>query len=321
VELTPHLTKFLLDGTDPSLRLGVLRDLLDRPFDDPEVVRARAEVGQVGWAARILDDQQARGNWEGFRSTGDDLYLPKYIGTNWRLLVLSDLGMTVEDARIARGTHLILEYWGKEEDGVFGQGGSELCVTGNSVRMMVRFGLEHDPQVSRAIDWLVRTQKADGGWHCFPSETGTLDCWEALAAFAAVSPERRSEGVRNAIVRGAEFYLERGLMRESDGSTYAPWHRLHYPVHYYYDLLVGLDILSALGYAHDPRLRPALEELMAKRQPEGTWKLDAIHPDLLPDDPYHPRTPVYPFFLEHPDLPSRWATFLSLRVLRRAGKI
>jgi Prenyltransferase and squalene oxidase repeat len=320
MELTTRQSDFLLKGTDPSLRLRVLQDLLGRATDDPKVVAARREVGKKGWAAHILKDQDRRGHWGAFREDGRDLYLPKYIATNWRLLVLSDLGMTADDPRIRRATDLIFRYWGERGSSVFGEEGSELCITGNVVRMMVRFGRGSDPRVVRSIDWLVKTQKPDGGWHCFPSKTGTLDCWEALAAFAVLPPSDRSEKVRKAIERGAEFYLERGLLRESDGTSYPPWHRLHYPIHYYYDLLVGLDTLTALGYGRDPRLRPALDELRGKQNPDGTWNLDAVHPDLLPDDPYHPQAPMFPFLFEYPGVPSRWITFLALRVLQRAGE-
>ena len=321
MELSASLNKFLLGGTDPSVRYLVLRDLLDRGPDDPELVKARDEIGRTGWAAKILEDQQPRGYWEGFTEKGDDLYMPKYTATNWRLLVLSDLGLTVNDPRIARATDLIFEFWGGEEEGIFGEKGSELCVTGNTVRMMMRFGRGDDPRIVRSLDWLVHAQKSDGGWHCFDSNTGTIDGWEALAAFAVVPPAKRNEGMRKAIERGAEFYLERGLLKEADGSTYPPWHRLHYPNHYYYDILVGLDTLTALGYGDDPRIRPALEELISKRLQDGTWCIDSVHPDLLPEDTYHPRTPLYPFLLEHPGLPSRWITFVALRVMRRAGKI
>jgi hypothetical protein len=319
MKLTDHQSEFLLKDTDPSLRRGVLHDLLGRPADDPEVVKAQTEIGKTGWAARILEDQHPDGHWGLIRVGDSDLYQPKYFATNWRLLVLSDLGITVEDPRIARATDLVFKYWDLGAEGVFGQPESELCITGNVVRMMQRFGRGSDPRVSRAIEWLVRTQKRDGGWHCFPSETGTLDCWEALAAFAAIPPTERSEGIRKAIARGADFYLDRGLFRESDGTSYEPWHRLHYPWHYYYDLLVGLDTLTALGYGKDPRLRSALDELLSKQNAAGTWNLDALHPDLMPDDPYHPQGPVFPFLLEDPGIPSRWITYLALRVLERAG--
>jgi hypothetical protein len=320
MELTPHQSEFFLKETDPSVRLGVLRDLLGRPTDDPEVVKAREEIGSTGWAARILEDQHPRGYWGIFRENDTDLYGPKYVATNWRLLVLSDLGMTAQDARIARATDLIFEYWGKESDGVFGQPGSELCITGNSIRMMMRFGRGDEPNVAHAIDWLIQTQKPDGGWHCFPSETGTLDCWEALAAFAQIPPGDRSADVRKSIERGAEFYLSRGLLRESDGTSYEPWHRFHYPWHYYYDLLVGLDTLTALGYGNDPRLVSAFEELRRKQNRDGTWNLDALHPDLMADDPYQPKGPLFPFLLEPAGRPSRWVTYLALRALDRAGR-
>lgn len=321
MELTARQSEFLLKDTDPSLRRGVLRDLLGRPEDDPEVVKARQEIGQTGWAARILEDQEPRGHWGMFRDRGEDLYVPKYIATNWRLLVLSDLGMTVEDSRIARATDLVFQYWETDKESVFGGEGSELCVTGNTARMMTRFGRGNDPRISRALDWLVRTQKPDGGWHCWDSEVGTLDCWEALAAFAALRPGDRTERIRKSIERGAAFYLDRGLLREIDGTSYAPWHRLHYPTHYYYDLLVGLDTLTALGYGGDPRLRPALDELRSKQNPDGTWNLDAVHPDLLPDDPYHPKPPMYPFLFEYPGMPSRWVTYLALRVFERVDAV
>lgn len=319
MKLTPHQEEFLLTEADPSLRVGVLRDLLGRADDDPEVVQARQEVGRSGWAARILEDQDPRGYWGIFRDRGEDLYVPKYFVANWRLLVLSDLGVTAEDPRVARAADLLFKFWDDEKEGVFGQPGSELCITGNVVRMMWRFGRGSDPRIARAIDWLVNSQKPDGGWHCFPSDTGTLDCWEALAAYAAIPPAQRGENVQRSLERGAEFYLERGLLHESDGTFYAPWHRLHYPTHYYYDILVGLDTLTALGYGHDPRLRPALEELRGKQNPDGTWNLDAAHPDIPIEDPYQPKGPIFPFLLELPGRPSRWITYLALRVLERSG--
>jgi hypothetical protein len=140
-----------------------------------------------------------------------------------------------------------------------------------------------------------------------------------LAAFAALRPTDRTPEIQRSIDRGAEFYLERGLLTERDGSTNAPWLRLHYPVHYYYDLLVGLDVLTALGFGHDPRLKGPLNALRARRNPDGSWNLDALHPDLEASDPYQPRTPVYPMMLEPPGRPSRWITLTALRVLQRSA--
>jgi hypothetical protein len=320
VNVTAEARAFLLDGTDPSVQYFALRDLFDRPESDGEVVAAREKIGAEGWTAQILAQQQDRGHWEAFHEDGGELYIPKYIATNWRAIVLSDLGLTRRDPRVVKAVDLFFRYW-SGPDGVFGEPGSETCITGNLARMLLRFGYGDDPRLRDSLAWLVRAQKEDGGWHCFPSDSGTLDAWEALAAFAAVPVPLRSAEIRRSIERGAEFYLERGLLRETDGSSYPPWNRLHYPNHYYYDLLVGLDALTALGYGTDRRLRPALHELEKRRNSDGSWNLDALQPDLEPQDEYHPRPPFYPFALEHPGLPSRWITLTALRVLRRAERL
>jgi hypothetical protein len=307
----------LAKDSDPSIRLRVLRDVLDRPENDSAVVRATKEIGGKGWAALILREQHPKGQWATAGTSARDLYRPKYIATNWRLLVLSDLGLTKKHPRVAKGVDLLVHHRFLVEDELGGKG-SEVCITGNAVRMLLRFGYAKHPQLPPAIDWLVRHQKKDGGWHCFRSSTGTLDCWEALAAFGALPPERRSAAIRRSIERGAEFYLQRGLLREGR-TPYAPWMRLHYPVHYYYDLLVGLDVLTALGYGDDPRMRPALDKLERKRNRDGSWNLDALHPDS--EDPaYRVRGPIYSFGLEVPGRPSRWITTTALIALKRAGR-
>ncbi len=125
-------------------------------------------------------------------------------------------------------------------------------------------------------------------------------------------------GVVRSIERGAKFYLDRLLFREGQ-NPYAPWFRLHYPVHYYYDILVGLDVLTSLGYGDDPRMRPALDRLEKMRNRDGTWNLDAHHPDS--EDPnYQFRGPFYPLGLEVSGRPSRWITTSALTVLMRAGR-
>ena len=91
--------------------------------------------------------------------------------------------------------------------------------------------------------------------------------------------QKWTRGLRAAIDRGCEFYLERGLLRQ--GGRYDPWYRLHSPYHYYYDILVGLEFMTTQGRGDDPRLAPALELLRKKRRPDGRWLMDAVHPDYL----------------------------------------
>ena len=150
------------------------------------------------------------------------------------------------------------------------------------------------------------------------SFTGTLDSWEGLAALAEIPEDDRDESVRRSIARGAEFFLDRHLMEEGK-VRYPPWFRIHYPNHYFYDVLVGLRILTRLGYGADPRLAPALRWLRSKRASDGTWALDAAHPDLDAAIAGYQYTRIlFPMMLEPLHDPSRWATVEALGVLTRA---
>ncbi|MFY9716617.1 MAG: hypothetical protein WAK40_01590 [Thermoplasmata archaeon] len=287
-----------------------------RSRTDPKVRGALREIGKTGWAASILSSQFRDGHWATPGSSPSELYRPKYIVTNWLAIVLADLGMTRADPRIRRTAEMILDRWSQRGGDLTGRSG-EICVTGNAVRTLIRFGYLDHSIVQRSIGWIVRTQKTDGGWHCFRSRTGTLDGWEGLAALAEIPEGARSPSVRRSIERGAEFYLLHHLMVEGRG-RYPPWFRIHYPNHYYYDLLVGLRILSRLGYGGDRRLAPARRWLESKRGRDGTWALDAAHPDLdAARAGYSVRGLVFPMLLEPLQMPSRWATVEALAVLSR----
>ena len=317
--IPPRIRKWLTGPrADPSVRTRYFIEVEGRAAGDPRVRRARKTIGKIGWAAELLSHQWPDGHWVTPRTSGRDLYRPKYIVTNWLAIVLADLGMTRSDPRIGRTARLLIDRWSRRGDDLSGSGG-EICVTGNAVRTLVRFGYLNHPAVQRSIDWILRAQKSDGGWHCFPSRTGTLDGWEGLAALAEIPEEARNDRVRISIERGAEFYLERRLMHEGDGS-YEPWFRIHYPNHYYYDILVGLKILSRLGYGKDRRMKTPLNWLRRKRRPDGSWSLDTTHPDLDPTGTgYQPRPPIFPMFLEAPGGPSQWATVEALSIMKTAG--
>ena len=147
---------------------------------------------------------------------------------------------------------------------------------------------------------------------------GTLDCWEGLSAFAVLPRRKWTRGIRRCVESGVEFYLARELFRQ--GRRYQPWLRFHYPVHYYYDVLVGLDVITSLGHGRDRRLKRALQILERKRLPDGTWALDAIHPDLGIGAGYRFKKRPRKFALEKPGKSSKWITLTALRVLKRVDE-
>jgi len=298
--------------SDPSVRARYLIEVEGKSPTDFGVQQAQKAMGQVGWAASLLGHQLPGGYWVIRARSAREIYRPKFISTNFSSIVLADLGMTRSDPRIRRTAQVMIGWL----DRVLAEKVPEHCLGGNATRTLIRFGYLDHPTVQKSIRWLVRSQKSDGGWHCFPVRSGTLDCWEGLEALADIPEGLRDASTRRAIERGAEFYLKRELRKAGPG-RYPPWVRIHYPNHYYYDLLVGLRVLTRLGYGADPRLGPALRWLGSKRRPEGTWALDAVHPDeVLPPKYTYPQ-PVFPMMLEPIGRPSRWATVEALSVLAR----
>jgi hypothetical protein len=314
------VVEWLLEEEQPVARQGALIDLLGRKESDPEVRSARSRIARVGWAYDQLRLQGPKGFWEAREPRNvkewiDFLYYPVYRATNWRALVLSDFALDSTNPRIKKIANLLFEYKLRLSS-PFNFFYEEMCISANTARMLTRFGYGDDPRVRKLYNWLIEDQRKDGGWNCSQGTPGTLDVWEPLAAFAALPKEKRTPKIKDAIMRGAEFYLERKLFEE--GRPYAPWLRFHYPNHYYYDILLGLDVLTQLGFAGDKRLRPALEMLSKKRQRDGTWLMDKLHPDVAPPATVHPDpSKTKPLVIEEPGKPSKLITLRALRVLKR----
>jgi hypothetical protein len=320
--------EWLLESNQPGIRYRTLVDILDRPSSDEKVRRTLAQVAQRGWAAEILREQlpgfRVGGIWQyqGYWHNYVLLNQPKYIATVWKFLVLKDLGLTAKNSQVMKTCKLLSDLYLKNRESY------HLCMTANICRAFLQAGFDEKSRVRSALDWLVDVQKEDGGWHCFESSRGTLDCWEPLSAFAALPKNQWNRRIKESIERGAEFYLKRRLFREGV-RVYPPWFRFHYPVHYYYDLLVGLEVISSLGYGKDPRMKFALELLQKKKRADGRWILDAVNPDIpknLPktsyssSPPFEP-FPAIPFALERVGKPSKCITLRALRVLKNVEDV
>lgn len=310
---------WLLEEDQPSVRHLTLTRLLGRPERDGDVRAAQDSIPKRGWAADILAAQEPGGWWV----SRDSLYRPKYVSTNWMLLVLSDLGLTKAHPGIAKACDLWIERYAKGDGGFGGDTmkSSHLCIAGNTARALVRFGYADHPKVKSAFEWLATHRDKNGGWSCFGSGRN-LDSWEAMSAFAVYPKEKWTEPMERAVEMGAEFYLQRELHKQGD--EYLPWFRFHYPHHYYYDLLVGLDFMTSLGYGGDPRMRVAVDHLKKKRRPDGRWNLDAVQPDLVGKMAEYyandPRGAPMPFALEKVGEPSKMITALAMLVLKRIGE-
>jgi hypothetical protein len=303
------VTGWLLDA-DPAVRWQVLRDLSSASPDDVAAQRARVE--HEGWGARLLANRDADGLWAGgacFPASyaGDKPGQP-WTATMHSLQTLQILGLdpTCETARSM--VELVAEHGRWEHAGQrYFDGEVEPCINGRTIETGAYFGVD----VSAIVERVLGERLEDGGWNC-EAENGsvrssfdtTINVLEGLLAW-----ERATDGppdVRAARAAGEEYLLERRLFRRlSTGEVVDPAYlEFAFPYYWHYDVLRALDYFRAAGAATDPRMTEAVEVVRSKRQPDGRWLLDRVHPGRV-----H-------FAIEgEVGAPSRWNTLRALRVL------
>ena len=113
---TKTVLDWLLQKDQRGVRYLTLTQLLERREDNPEVEAAKRMIPNKGWATDLLAEQKPEGFW----IEEESLYRPKYLSTNWMLLVLSDLGLTRSDPRIAKACELWIERFAKSDGGFAG---------------------------------------------------------------------------------------------------------------------------------------------------------------------------------------------------------
>jgi hypothetical protein len=300
---------WLLDS-DPAIRWQVLRDLTDASPD--EVAAERARVEHQGWGARLLALEGADGMWAGgacFPASyaGGEEGQP-WTATMHTLQTLQIFGLDPSSEAARGAVSLVTENGRWEHAGQrYFDGEVEPCINGRTIETGAYFGVNVAPLVDRILG----ERLADGGWNC-EAENGsvrssfdtTLTVLDGLLEFEQATGG--SAGVREARGGGEEYLLERGLFRrKSTGEVVDPAY-LDFAFPYYWrnDVLRALDYFRRSGAKPDSRLAEAVEIVRSKRQPDGRWLLDRIHPGRV-----H-------FTLEgEVGEPSRWNTLRALRVL------
>ena len=309
---TIDTVQWLLDA-DPALRWQALRDLTDAAPADAAAARARVE--HEGWGVRLLALEDADGLWD-----GGALFPPSYTGaepgqpwttTMHTLQTLEILGLDPACAPARRAVALVAENARWEHAGQrYFDGEVEPCINGRTIGTGAYFGVDVAPVVRRILG----ERMADGGWNC-EAENGsvrtsfdtTINVLDGLLAYEhATGAAAGSAEVREARLSGEEYLLERGLFRrKSTGEVADPAYLdFAFPYYWHYDVLRALDYFRRAGSAPDPRMKEAVEVVRGKRQPDGRWLLDRVHPGR-----------VHFAFEGGVGEPSRWNTLRALRVL------
>ena len=286
---------WLLKNENPGVRYWTLTDILEKSKSDAEAVAALNGIESWDPIAEYLREQHPAGYW----GDGEDVYWPKWRATVWALMLLAELGVPRTNPSITRGAEYFLRVmdgqdrsWPppkySEEDLRGWRLVWEPCVTGNMARTLAEFGFESDPRVREMFEWLVKNQRDDGGWNCETEDSregeavhhsSFMSTIEPLWAFSSLERQKWPRGGREAVERGVEFLLMHRLFKsDKSGKVIRPeWTQLHFPLFYFYDILHGLRVVTALGFGGDGRTKDARDLLLSKRLPDGTWPMEATY--------------------------------------------
>ena len=312
------------DPANPAIRYFALRDLLDRPADDPEVMAAQAAIMTEGPVPVILGAQHANGDWQPPADASEG-----YTDTIWQIILLGELGVNPADERVRRGCDYLLNHHIASNGGM--AHGKRIvpssvvhCLNGNVLYALIRLGWLHDWRVQQMLDWQARAITGEEPIQYYRSSTsgpdfvcsanGKQPCgWgatKALKALSAVPLQLRTPIIQHALECGAQFLLRYDLVKANYPYTRnvsSTWFKLGFPLSYWSDLLETFTVLVALGYGGDPRLAEVTAWLLSKQDAQGRWKLEnSLNGNMWID-------------IETKGQPSKWITLRALRVLKSVG--
>jgi len=325
------LIAWLLEEDEPCVRYQALRDLRVTQAGPREITEARRQAHQGKRISGILAKMQPEGFW----AKPGAGYSPKYQSSVWALILLAELGANKdEDERIG----IAINYYQKHAFDRFGKisysEGRQLtfdCLQGNMVWALQRLGMPR-ADLAEQIDWLASSQTGEGiapaanktaekrygVGKCGPNFLCTHNwdqtcAWGAirvLMALGEIPNKERSETVQKAIALGREYLLQAEPLHPlwpGDRKISPAWHQLTFPLFYRSDILHLAEALTAIGAIDDPRAKPFVDYILSKRNPDGSWILQASQPNLGGS--------VGPI-----GKPNKWITLRALRVLQAAGR-
>jgi hypothetical protein len=332
-QLSADLIDWLLEPSSPGVRYLALRDILDLPTHDPQLLTARRAAHQEGPIASILSAMQPEGYWE----TPGPGYNPKYKSTVWSIITLAQLGASQEeDERI----HIACDYLlgnalasGGQFSTSTAPSGTADCLQGNLCWALLELGCD-DPRLEAAFEWMARTVTGEGlassddrqatlryyGGKCGPNfacgANNRLPCaWGAvkvMLAFSRWPTARRTPLIEEAIQAGMRFLfsVDPATAAYPSGWNDKPsisWWKFGFPVFYVTDILQVVEVLVNLGYGKDQRLGNALTLIRNKQDAQGRWPMEY---DLAGKTWVDYGTKKQP---------NKWVTLRCLRVLKEAG--
>ena len=318
---------WLLEPDDPGVRYLALRDLTKLPTDDPEFISAREKAYENGPIAHVLKNMHPEGYW----SKPGPGYSPKYRSIVWVLILLAQLGASVEhDQRIKTACNYLMAH-AYSEGGYFSHNGvfsrTFDCLQGNLCWALTSLGFK-DPRLEDAFEWMARSVTGEGvapktdteaalryyEFNCGPvfqcSANAGLPCaWGAakiMLAFSLLTKDQLTAPIQRAIQTGVDFIFNVEPTKANwpfRKEISRAWWKFGFPVYYVTDLLQISEALVPLGYGSDPRMQSLFKLIQNKADPQGRWKLE-----------YEYNAKTWGSYGTKGE-PNKWVTLRALRVL------
>jgi len=319
---------WLLEEDNIGVKYLALRDLVEH--DEKELLSARKVAHTEGPIAGVLAKMEKEGYWE---KPGAGYY-PTYTGTVWSVILLAQLGASVEmDNRIATACSYVLNH-SLTENGQFTMNGTPSgtvdCLQGGLCASLLDLGCQ-DSRLDKAFAWMARTVTGAGvaskedktasaryyAAKCGPNfacgANNKLPCaWGAvkvMLAFSKLPKAKRTPLINDAIKMGVDFLFSVDPADADYPSGYSVkpsgnWLKFGFPVFYVTDLLQNVEALVALDYGSDPRLARAIKIIREKQDAHGRWLLEYDYSGKTWMD------------FGAKKQPNKWVTLRALRVLK-----
>ena len=163
-----------------------------------------------------------------------------------------------------------------------------------------------------ALDYLLRTQRDDGGWLCFELVKKTHACFwataKALRALEALPAGLRTDQVVEAAQQAANLFLDHGLYRHHSefGKVSTRWFEFARPLFVSTDVLEVLELVAPFVTPDDERIQEGLNLVVEKQDERGRW----------PTERQIPVIKTFPVPFEQVGQPSKWVTLQAVSMLR-----
>jgi hypothetical protein len=314
---------WLLEDVQSGVKYLALRELVELPKDDSELLRAKCVAYTTGQIGKILKHMKPEGYWN---NPGGG-YSPKYYSTVWSLMLLAQLGASVhDDKRIDTACKYYLDH-AISPDGSISHNGTRSgtfdCLQGNMCSALTDLGYQ-DKRLTNTYEWMAKSELGDVTYYsnkCGPNfmcgANAKQPCaWGAvkvLLALGKISESKRTPDMKKAIQKGIDFLLAIDPMTAkyptvNNAKPNGSWWKLGFPTFYCTDLLQLAEAVTLAGHGHDPRLKNTIDFIMSKQDTDGRWKLE---------HDYAGKT--WGGFGKKGE-PSRWVTIRALKVLKLIGE-